>query len=153
MEKVRIADFEAALRVNLMAPWLQARAAIAQLRREDHGRRIVNIASMAGRTWGVGDIHPLRGRQGRSHRRDEVTRQGGGGGRHPRQCRPTLQYREPHAARLVPCRGHRTDAQPGAADRNAEASEVAELVIWLVSDASSSITGADWEISGGWLMS
>jgi NAD(P)-dependent dehydrogenase (short-subunit alcohol dehydrogenase family) len=36
--------------------------------------------------------------------------------------------------------------------RAAQPSEVAELVLWLASDASSYVTGASWDINGGWFM-
>jgi NAD(P)-dependent dehydrogenase (short-subunit alcohol dehydrogenase family) len=37
--------------------------------------------------------------------------------------------------------------------RTAQPAEVAELVLWLASDASSYVTGASWDINGGWYMS
>jgi 3-oxoacyl-[acyl-carrier protein] reductase len=36
--------------------------------------------------------------------------------------------------------------------RTADPTEVAELVLWLASDAASYVTGASWDINGGWFM-
>jgi NAD(P)-dependent dehydrogenase (short-subunit alcohol dehydrogenase family) len=36
--------------------------------------------------------------------------------------------------------------------RTAQPAEVAELVLWLASDASGYVTGASWDINGGWYM-
>jgi 3-oxoacyl-[acyl-carrier protein] reductase len=152
LEDVTPPEFERVLRVNLVAPFFLARAAIARMRAQGGGR-IVNVASMAARTGGVSDLYMYAASKG------------------------ALLSLTRSLARAVAADGilvnailpsnidsamlHGTFPPEAVAQtlrniplgRTAQPTEVAALVLWLASDASSYVTGASWDINGGWYMS
>jgi NAD(P)-dependent dehydrogenase (short-subunit alcohol dehydrogenase family) len=153
MEDVEVADFELALRVNLLAPWFLARAAIAVMRRAGRGGRIVNVASMAGRTGGVGDIHPYAASKGGLLAvTKSLARETAADGILVNAILPS-NIESPMLRETFPPQAIERTLSQVPLGRTAEPHEVAELVLWLASDASSYVTGANWDINGGWVMS
>jgi NAD(P)-dependent dehydrogenase (short-subunit alcohol dehydrogenase family) len=150
LETLQPPDFERVIGVNLRAPLFLARAAVAPMRAAGGGR-IINVASMAARTGGTGDLHLYAASKGGLV---TLTRSLAGALASdgilvnailPSNIdTPMLRSFPPERlARLV-------DAIP--LRRLADPREVAQLVLWLASDAASYVTGAAWEINGGWLM-
>jgi 3-oxoacyl-[acyl-carrier protein] reductase len=152
MEAVTIEDFDRALRVNLTAPYFLARAAIAEMQARGTPGRIVNVASMAGRTGGVGDIHPYAASKGGLM---AVTK----------SLAKAVAADEILVNAVLPSNIESAmlrDSFPAAAiektlsqvplGRTAAPAEVAELVLWLSSDACGYVTGVNWDINGGWYM-
>ena len=153
MEEVSVADFEAALRVNLMAPWFLTRAAITQMRRQGRGGRIVNVASMAGRTGGVGDVHPYAASKGGLLAvTKSLARAAAADGILVNAILPSNIESAMLRDSFPPEAIERTMSQVPLG-RTAAPDEVAELVLWLSSQASSYVTGVSWDIDGGWFMS
>ena len=153
MDEVTLDDFERALRVNLVAPYFLARAAIAQMRRQGHGGRIVNVASMAGRTGGVGDIHPYAATKGGLLAATKsLAKAAAGDGILVNAILPSNIESAMLRDHFPPEAIARTLSQVPLG-RTAEPAEVAELVLWLSSDACGYVTGVNWDINGGWYMS
>lgn len=153
MAEVTLEDFERTLRVNLVAPYFLARAAIEHMRRLGRGGRIVNVASMAGRTGGVGDIHPYAASKGGLLAATKsLAKAAAEHGVLVNAILPSniesAMLRDSFPPEVVA----RTLSQVPLG-RTAEPAEVAELVLWLSSDACGYVTGANWDINGGWYMS
>lgn len=153
MDQVTLSDFEHALRVNLVAPYFLARAAIAQMRQQGAGGRIVNVASMAGRSGGVGDIHPYAASKGGLLAATKsLAKASAADGILVNAVLPSniesAMLRDVFPPEVIA----RTLSQVPLG-RTADPAEVAELVLWLSSDACGYVTGANWDINGGWFMS
>lgn len=153
MAHVTVEDFERTLRVNLLAPWFLARAAADVMRAAGRGGRIVNVASMAGRTGGVGDIHPYAASKGGLLAMTKsLAKALADDGILVNAVLPSniesAMLRDSFPAQAI----ERTLSQVPLG-RTADPAEVAELVLWLASDSSSYVTGVNWDINGGWYMS
>lgn len=153
MPELGIEDFERTLRVNLMAPYFLARAAIAHMQRLSAGGRIVNVASIAARSGGVGDIHPYAASKGGLLAMTKsLAKAVADDGILVNAILPanieSAMLRDSFPAEAV----DRTLSQVPLG-RTAQPEEVAALVLWLASDASSYVTGVSWDITGGWQVS
>jgi NAD(P)-dependent dehydrogenase (short-subunit alcohol dehydrogenase family) len=153
MEDVDVADFERHLRVNLTAPYFLARAAIEQMRPHGRGGRIVNVASMAGRTGGVADIHPYAASKGGLLAVTKALAKAAAADRVLVNAILPSNIESPMLRDVFPPDSIARTLSQVPLGRTAQPSEVAELVLWLSSDASSYVTGANWDINGGWVMS
>ena len=143
--------FDQAIAVNLRAPFFLSRAALVHMRRQRSGR-IVNVASMAARTGGTSDVFVYAASKAGLL---SVTR----------SLAKVAAQDNVRVNAVLPANiespmlrdGFPPDVVAGVLaqiplGRTAEPSEVAELVLWLASDASSYVTGASWDINGGWFM-
>jgi NAD(P)-dependent dehydrogenase (short-subunit alcohol dehydrogenase family) len=152
-EDVTVADFELTLRVNLLAPWFLSRAAIAVMRRQGRGGRIVNVASMAGRTGGVASVHTYAASKGALLTATRsLARAVAAEGILVNAVLPS-NIESPMLRDVFPPEAIARTLSEVPLGRTAEPREVAELVLWLASDASSYVTGVAWDINGGWFMS
>jgi NAD(P)-dependent dehydrogenase (short-subunit alcohol dehydrogenase family) len=153
LEDVSVADWEQTLRINLISPWFLARGAIAVMRRQGRGGRIVNVASMAGRTGGVANVHAYAASKGgllaatRSLAREVASE-----GILVSAVLPS-NIESPMLRNVFPPEAIARTLGQVPLGRTAEPREVAELVLWLASDASSYVTGVTWDVNGGWFMS
>jgi NAD(P)-dependent dehydrogenase (short-subunit alcohol dehydrogenase family) len=152
LDAVTVAEFERVLRVNLLAPFFLARGAMARMRRAGRGGRIVNVASMAARTGGVSDVSMYAASKGglvaatRS-----LAKVGAPDGILVNAILPS-NIESPMLRDVFPPEVIARTLSAVPLGRTADPSEVAELVLWLASDASSYVTGASWDINGGWFM-
>ena len=153
MDQVSLEDFERALRVNLVAPYFLARAAITQMRERGHGGRIVNVASMAGRTGGVADIHPYAASKGGLLAiTKSLAKATAADGILVNAILPS-NIESAMLRDVFPPEAIVGTLGQVPLGRTADPAEVAELVLWLSSDACSYVTGVNWDINGGWVMS
>lgn len=153
MDDVTLEDFERALRVNLVAPYFLARAAIAHMREQGRGGRIVNVASMAGRTGGVADIHPYAASKGGLMAvTKSLAKAVAPDGILVNAILPS-NIESPMLRDIFPPEAIAKTLSQVPLGRTAAPAEVAELVLWLSSDASAYVTGVNWDINGGWYMS
>ena len=151
LEEITPILFDRVIAVNLRAPFFLSRAAMAVMRLQQSGH-IVNVASMAARTGGTSDVFVYAaskaGLLSLSRSLAKISA--------PDNIRvnailpaniesPMLRAGFPQEVL------DRVLAQIPLG-RTAQPSEVAELVLWLASDASSYVTGASWDINGGWFM-
>jgi 3-oxoacyl-[acyl-carrier protein] reductase len=123
------------------------------MRRQGGGGRIVNIASMAGRTGGVGDIHPYAASKGGLMAATKsLAKAAAADGILVNAVLPSNIESAMLRDVFPPAVIARTLSQVPLG-RTADPSEVAELVLWLSSDACGYVTGVNWDINGGWYMS
>lgn len=153
MEELTLGEFERTLRINLVAPYFLARAAIAEMRRLGTGGRIVNVASMAGRTGGVADIHPYAASKGGLLAvTKSLAKAVAADGILVNAILPSNIESAMLRDSFPPDAIERTLSQVPLG-RTASPTEVAELVLWLSSEACGYVTGVNWDINGGWVMS
>lgn len=153
MEDITVDGFERHLRVNLVAPYFLARAAIERMRLGGRGGHIVNVASMAGRTGGVADIHPYAASKGGLLAvTKSLAKAAAGDGILVNAVLPS-NIESPMLRDVFPPEAIARTLSQVPLGRTAEPDEVAELILWLSSEASSYVTGVNWDINGGWYMS
>lgn len=137
--------------INVLGAYLCAREAARRLstKRGGHGGSIVNISSAAARLGAPGEYVDYAGSKGAV---DTLTiglaKELGPEGVRVNAIRPGLIDTEIHASGGKPDRA----AQLGATTplgRAGTATEVAESIVWLLSDASSYVTGALLDVAGG----
>lgn len=144
--------FDRVMSVNVRAPLFLAQAAIRHMRGKANGR-IINVASMAARTGGgypalacyaasKGALLAMTKALARAAADDGVLVNAV----LPSNIDSPMLW-GPFAADDV----QRTIASIPL-KRPSQPTEVAELVLWLASEASSYVTGANWDINGGWFM-
>ena len=104
LDAVTAEEFERVLRVDLLAPFFLARAAIDRMRVAGRGGRIINVASMAARTGGTSDVYMYAASKGGLLAVTRLPGQGRRLRRHPHQCHPAVEHRQPDAPRSVPAR-------------------------------------------------
>lgn len=145
--------FDQVIGVNLRAPLFLSRAAMRRMAARGGGR-IVNVASMAGRTGGAyptvicyaaskGGLLALTRSLAKVGAPNNVL------------VNAVLPSNIDSAMLWGPLERANVEAVLAAVPlgRTAQPAEVAELVLWLASSASSYVTGASWEVNGGWFMS
>jgi NAD(P)-dependent dehydrogenase (short-subunit alcohol dehydrogenase family) len=153
LEEVAVADFERALRVNLMAPYFLSRAAIGVMRAQGRGGRIVNVASMAGRTGGVANVHAYAASKGGLLAVTRaLARAVAADGILVNAILPS-NIESPMLRDVFPPEAIAKTLSQVPLGRTADPAEVADLVLWLASDAASYVTGVSWDVNGGWYMS
>jgi NAD(P)-dependent dehydrogenase (short-subunit alcohol dehydrogenase family) len=142
---------EAMFRANLFGAYLCAREAVRRMAtdRGGHGGAIVNVSSLAARTGAPGEYVDYAGAKAAM---DAMTvglaREAGPLGIRVNSVRPAFIDTEIHASSGNPERAHRLGAQTPLG-RAGRAEEVGELIVWLLSDAASYVTGAVIDVAGG----
>jgi 3-oxoacyl-[acyl-carrier protein] reductase len=152
LEEITPELFDRVLAVNLRAPLFLSRAAMTVMKSQGGGR-IVNVASMAARTGGAyptvfcyaaskGGLLALTKSFARVGAPDKVL------------VNAVLPSNIDSPMLWGPFAGEAVQRTLAAVPlgRPAQGEEVAELVLWLSSSSSSYVTGASWDINGGWFM-
>lgn len=145
--------FDRVIDVNLRAPLFLSRAALRVMRGQGGGR-IVNVASMAARTGGAyptifcyaaskGGLLALTRSFAKLGAADNVL------------VNAVLPSNIDSPMLWGPFARDAIEKVLAAVPlgRPAQPMEVAELILWLASPGSSYVTGASWDINGGWFMS
>ncbi len=137
--------------INLLGAMLVAREGMRRMAtdRGGAGGAIVNVSSAAARLGGAGEYVDYAASKGAL---DTLTiglaKEGGPSGVRVNAVRPGLIETDIHASGGQPGRAERlgTETPLGRAGR---AEEVAEAIVWLLSDASSYVNGALFDVTGG----
>jgi 3-oxoacyl-[acyl-carrier protein] reductase len=143
--------FDEVVAVNLRAPFFLARAAWKHMRAAGGGR-IINVASVAARTGGASDVFPYAASKG-----GMVTLT---------KSLAKLTAPDNVLVNAVLPAAIDTGMLTGGFDPDAigeiaariplgrlsPPSEMAGIVLWLASDAASFVTGASFDVNGGWVM-
>ncbi len=138
-------------RTNILGAYLCARQAVRQMSRTARGRggAIVNVSSLAARTGAPGEYVDYAGSKAAM---DAMTiglaKEAGPLGIRVNCVRPAFIDTEIHAASGNPERARILGKQTPLG-REGTADEVGEAIVWLLSDASSYVTGALIDMAGG----
>lgn len=150
IEETSVADFEKLFNVNMKGVFLGCKWALKGMRQAGGGS-IVNISSLAGLKSGVPQSSLYGATKGaiRAFTKSAAVELA------PDKIRvnsvhPGLILTELSKPFLVDPAMFRTFMGGTAFDRAGEPSEVAEVVAFLASDASSYVTGAEISVDGGW---
>lgn len=137
--------------INVLGAYLCAREAAIRMStaRGGHGGSLVNVSSIASRLGGAGEYVDYAGSKGAV---DSLTiglaKELGPEGVRVNAVRPGLIDTEIHASGGKPDRARVLGASTPLG-RAGTADEVAESIVWLLSDASSYVTAALLDLSGG----
>jgi NAD(P)-dependent dehydrogenase (short-subunit alcohol dehydrogenase family) len=148
MSAARIARMFA---INVMGSFLCAREAVKRMstRLGGKGGAIVNLSSIAARLGGAGEYVDYAAAKGAI---DTFTvglaKEVGPEGIRVNAVRPGIIRTEIHMASGDPARVERIGAT-APLQRPGEASEVARVILWLLSDEASYMTGALVDVTGG----
>jgi len=142
---------ERMFRINVLGSYLCAREAVRHLSRAGRGRggSIVNVSSLAARTGSPGEYVDYAGAKAAM---DTMTiglaKEAGPLGIRVNAVRPAFIDTEIHATSGNPDRARILGKQTPLG-REGTAEEVGEAIVWLLSDASSYVTGALIDMAGG----
>ncbi|MBX3730269.1 MAG: SDR family oxidoreductase [Candidatus Sumerlaeia bacterium] len=155
-QQIRVEDVDAArlgrvLAANVIGPFLCAREAVRRMSLKHGGRggAIVNVSSAASRLGSAGEYVDYAASKGAI---DSFTiglsREVAGEGIRVNAVRPAFIYTDIHASGGEPGRVDRIkDSLP--MKRGGQPEEVAQAILWLLSDAASYTTGTFIELAGG----
>jgi 3-oxoacyl-[acyl-carrier protein] reductase len=140
-------DYNAVLSIHLGVPFLLSKLLLPQMRSNKWGR-IVNVSSIYGLMGAKGEVAYAAAKAGVLGLTKTLAREGGKDGvtvnavvpgmiRTPPIMKMPEKYRDPILAESI-------------LGRIGEPEEVAQVVAFLASDASSYITGTEIKVSGGW---
>lgn len=151
LEEITPELFDRVIAVNLRAPFFLSRAALGVMRPRRSGR-IVNVASMAARTGGTSDVYTYgASKAGVLAITRSLAKIAAPDNVRINAILPS-NIESPMLRGSFPQEVLDRVLNEIPLGRTAHPAEVAELVLWLASDASSYVTGAGWDINGGWYM-
>jgi NAD(P)-dependent dehydrogenase (short-subunit alcohol dehydrogenase family) len=153
----RAADFEAAplrhlMAVNVVGTMLCCREAVRRMSTAQGGTggSIVNVSSMAAVTGGrAGGSHYAASKAAVDAFTLGLAKEVAGEGIRVNSVRPAMVHTDMTAARLADPAAHARMASAVAMNRIATAGEIAEPIVWLLSEAASFVSGACLDASGG----
>jgi NAD(P)-dependent dehydrogenase (short-subunit alcohol dehydrogenase family) len=151
VDQTSVARLERMFRINVISAFVCAREAIKRMSTKHHGQggAIVNLSSVAAKLGGPGWYVDYAASKGAI---DTFTvglaREVAQEGIRVNAVRPGIIDTDIHASGGQPDRAH-TSAALIPMQRPGSAEEVAEAVVWLLSDAARYTTGAILDVSGG----
>ncbi|WP_342643167.1 SDR family oxidoreductase [Rhodoligotrophos ferricapiens] len=151
MEDLRAADLMQVLAVNVFGSMITAREAVRRMstRHGGKGGSIVNLSSAAARIGSPNEfIHYAASKGAIDSFTLGLAREVGEDGVRVNAVRPGLIETEIHARAGMPDRLARL-APLNPMKRAGTADEVAEAIVWLLSDAASYVTGTLVDVAGG----
>ena len=150
IDKISIEEWNRYVAVNLSGAFYCSKYVIPLMRKQSYGA-IVNISSQAAKTGGlINGIHYAASKAGLIGLTKGLARESAH--HHIRvNCVAPGRISTPENLN-VPREFHHRVLQQISLGRLGDVGEVAEGVLFLVSDASSYITGATLDVNGGWLM-
>jgi len=151
MEDLRAADLMQVLAVNVFGSMIAAREAVRRMstRHGGKGGSIVNLSSAAARIGSPNEfIHYAASKGAIDSFTLGLAREVGEDGVRVNAVRPGLIETEIHARAGMPDRLARL-APLNPMKRAGTADEVAEAIVWLLSDAASYVTGTLVDVAGG----
>ena len=146
VEETTVAEWDALMDVNLKGVWLGLKHQMAQMR-GDGGGAIVSTSSLAGVMGFPGFAAYVAAKHGVIGLTRAAALEGAGAGLRVNARVPTI-VRTPMVERFAPEQEAEMTA-PQAIKRFSEPEEVAEAVVWLLSDRSSLVTGVPFRIDLG----
>jgi 3-oxoacyl-[acyl-carrier protein] reductase len=151
LEMILPEDFDRVIAVNLRAPFFLAREALRPMRAR-HWGRIINVASMAARTGGTSDLFLYAASKGGLiSLTKSLAKIAAPDGILVNAILPS-NIETPMLRSVFPSESLARTIASIPLGRTADPAEVAALVLWLASDDASYVTGANWDINGGWFM-
>jgi NAD(P)-dependent dehydrogenase (short-subunit alcohol dehydrogenase family) len=151
VDQIDAASITRMLAVNVAGPMLCAREAVRRMstKHAGPGGAIVNISSLAARTGSAGEwVHYAASKGAVNSFTIGLAREVANEGIRVNAVAPGLVDTELHAANGEPGRLQRVSPTIPIG-RPASADEIAQGVLWLLSDAASYVTGTILEIGGG----
>jgi NAD(P)-dependent dehydrogenase (short-subunit alcohol dehydrogenase family) len=151
VDQTSVARLERMFRINVISAFVCAREAVKRMSTKHHGQggAIVNLSSVAAKLGGPGWYVDYAASKGAI---DTFTvglaREVAQEGIRVNAVRPGIIDTDIHASGGQPDRAH-TSAALIPMQRPGSAEEVAEAVVWLLSDAARYTTGAILDVSGG----
>jgi NAD(P)-dependent dehydrogenase (short-subunit alcohol dehydrogenase family) len=141
--------FDRMIAVNLRGVWLCMKHEILQMERQGGGGAIVNTASIAGLAGLPTSCAYVAAKHGVVGLTKTAAIEYAEIGIRVNAVCPGY-IRTPMTARITPQRSERVLAQTPA-KRLGSPEEIAEIVVWLCSDRASYVTGAAYNVDGGWM--
>lgn len=147
IHRTELADFRAAIDVNLQGSWLCTREFLRQVRGTDRGGAIVNIGSIAARSGNVGQGAYAASKAGVEALTRVTAREGSRHGVRANAVRPGLIRTDMTAGMSEDWWGSKVETIP--LGRPGEPQEVASAAVFLASESASYITGVVLDVAGG----
>ncbi|MBV8721283.1 MAG: beta-ketoacyl-ACP reductase [Candidatus Eremiobacteraeota bacterium] len=149
VRKMTIEEWEAVLQVNLSGPFFMTKAVLDTMLQQGYGR-IVNVSSVVGVTGNFGQANYAAAKAGLIGLTKTVAREVAKRGITVNAVAPG--FIDTDMTRAMPLAAIETAIEQTPGRRLGQPEEVAQLVRFLLDEKAGYITGAVYNINGGWYM-
>jgi NAD(P)-dependent dehydrogenase (short-subunit alcohol dehydrogenase family) len=157
IERLQEEHWERVIGVNLKGAFLCCRAAVARMRRQGPGGKIVNMSALAGRSYAtLGGVPYASAKAGIGGLTRQLAREVGPDGINVNAVAPTVMLTGDRVRGLWEARTEderRRVIESIPLRRLADPKEIATVVVFLASDEASYVTGVTLDVNGGRFMS